>query len=96
MNKLILILNNDDNDKKESTIFIDEGLLFFEDHGILISSVRKTAKLFRKLPHKNNTRKHIWRTDLGRNLMSFLYTKSRWNSLISMVRRFLKLKNVIG
>ena len=44
---------------------------------------------------KNDTLKKICRTDLENEMKLILDTKTRWKSLISMLKQFLKLKNVM-
>ena len=81
---------------EESNSSVSQEIQFNEDYGIIISKFRKIVKLFRKSPLKNDSLQSICRTYLGKELKPILDTKPRWNSLISTLKRFLKLKNVIA
>ena len=64
--------------------------------GEIISKVRRVCKIFRKSPLKNDYLQEIFKTESkGKELKLILDTPTRWNSIITMVSRFIELKNCI-
>lgn len=61
----------------------------------LITKIRKVVKLFRKSPTKNAVlQKHV-REEFGKELSLILDSKTRWNSLLSMLERFSMIKDSV-
>lgn len=62
----------------------------------LIAKVRKVIKIFRASPTKNDDvlQKNV-KAEFGKELMLILDSKTRWNSLLLMLERFIKLKSAI-
>ena len=61
----------------------------------LISQVRKYVKLFRKSPLKLSQLKKNTMETLGKELTLVLDCKTRWNSVLPMLERFDKIKDII-
>lgn len=61
----------------------------------LINKVRKTVKMFRKSPVKNDLLEQIIISRFGKALVLVLDCKTRWNSLSTMLSRFHQLKECI-
>jgi len=57
-----------------------------------ISKVRAIVKLFRKSPLKNGCLQKNCENEFGKTLSLLLDTKTRWNSLLKMLPRFLEAK----
>ena len=57
-----------------------------------ISKVRAIVKVFRKSPLKNDCLQKNCEKELGKRLSLVLDTKTRWNSLLQMLTRFLEIK----
>ena len=94
---------NDDDEEEEAT----DSTLVFEtsehqpeirnDYNILINKVRKICKTFRKSPLKNDClQSEVKKMNNNLTLNLILDTKTRWNSLLHMLERALKLKNCIS
>ena len=62
----------------------------------IISKIRKIAKMFRKSPLKNNTLQGYVQQELGKNLQLMLDSKTRWNSLLTMLERFIHVKSSVS
>lgn len=60
-----------------------------------IQDVRKIVKLFRKSPMNNGLLQAYVKEEKGHELQLLLDTRTRWNSLVIMVERFLKLLDSI-
>ena len=58
--------------------------------------MRSCVRLFRKNPVKNDDvlQKHV-KAEFRREYMLILDSKTRWNSLVDMIKRFVKLKKSI-
>ena len=84
--------DEDDDEEDEETL---ASVLISEFSG-LISRVRKIARLFRKSPVKNDDilQPHIVRS-FGKEYQLLLDTKTRWNSLLNMLRRFYKVRKEV-
>lgn len=77
-------------DKNDDTSLSYQGLL------PIIKKIRKVVKIFRRSPTKNAVLQKYVRSDLfNKELMLILDSKTRWNSLLLMMERFLKLKSPI-
>lgn len=70
------------------------------DHDInistLIQKVRKIVKRFRKSPLKNEKLQKYVVNEHGKELALTLDTKVRWNSLLSMLERFIQVKTALA
>ena len=62
---------------------------------VLIKKVRKIVKLYKRSPLKNEKLQHYVKIDFGKEQSMLLDSKTRWNSLLTMLERFCKLKNCI-
>ncbi|GBP75913.1 Folliculin-interacting protein 1 [Eumeta japonica] len=60
-----------------------------------LKETRTIVKLFRRSPLKNITLQKYVKKEFGRELNLTLDVKTRWNSMLQMTDRFLKLKNAI-
>ena len=61
----------------------------------IINKVRKICRIFRKSPLKNEKLQDFVKDQHGKELKLILDCKTRWNSLLCMIERFLKLKQCI-
>ena len=56
-----------------------------------INKIRQIGGLFRKSPLKNEILQNYVQKEHGKSLMIILDSKTRWNSLVAMLRRFLEI-----
>jgi hypothetical protein len=63
---------------------------------LVISKIRKIVKLFRKSPIKNDILQEEVKKQLGKEVSLILDCQTRWNSLLSMIQQFLKIKDAIA
>lgn len=56
-----------------------------------INKIRQIARLFRKSPLKNEILQSYVQKEHGKSLMIILDSKTRWNSLLAMLERFLEI-----
>ncbi|GFU29940.1 uncharacterized protein TNCV_1687121 [Trichonephila clavipes] len=61
-----------------------------------IKTIKNVVKLFRKSPIKNDILQKYVKEDFGCEKMVCLDTKTRWNSLLAMLERFLEIKSAIS
>ncbi|GBP71214.1 hypothetical protein EVAR_18007_1 [Eumeta japonica] len=61
----------------------------------VLDETRSLVKLFRKSPLKNSQLQNYVKAEFGKELSLLLDVKTRWNSIIVMAERFLKLKNCV-
>ncbi|XP_065665757.1 uncharacterized protein LOC136087194 [Hydra vulgaris] len=61
----------------------------------VITKVRKIVKLFRKSPVKNDVLQEEIKKEHGKEVSLILDSRTRWNSLLSMIQQFLKVKHSI-
>ncbi|KAL0859841.1 hypothetical protein ABMA27_010181 [Loxostege sticticalis] len=61
----------------------------------VLDETRSLVKLFRKSPLKNIQLQNYVKAEFGKELSLLLDVKTRWNSIIVMAERFLKLKNCV-
>ncbi|CAK1597847.1 unnamed protein product [Parnassius mnemosyne] len=82
-----------DNDDEESD---DESILQpIDDINKVLNETRSIIRFFRKSPLRNITlQKHV-KTEFGAELVLLQDVRTRWNSMLTMIERFLKLKNSI-
>ncbi|XP_063841155.1 uncharacterized protein LOC135089507 [Scylla paramamosain] len=66
------------------------------DLSVTINKVRKIVKIFRKSPTRNEKLQMYVVSEYGKELMLKLDSKTRWNSLLDMLERFLKVKNSVA
>ena len=60
----------------------------------IVSKVRRVCKISRKSPLKNDRLQEMFKTESkGKELKLILDTPTRWNSIVTMVSRFIELKN---
>ena len=85
----LLIISTENNDDNSSFLVHQQTLP-------LIQKVRKVVKIFRSSPTKNDKvlQKYV-KEEFWKELSLVLDSKTRWNSLVSMIERFFKLKNCI-
>ena len=57
--------------------------------------MRRIVKFFRKSPKKNETLQTHVKNEFHKEFILILDSKTRWNSLLEMIERFLKLKKCI-
>lgn len=82
--------DSDENDDIEASEIIIQ-----TDFKQALQDVRKIVRLFRKSPLSNSLLQKYVKEDKGRELQLLLDTRTRWNSLVTMVDRFLELKQSI-
>lgn len=63
--------------------------------GPLIQKVRKIVKIFKRSPTRNEVLQNYVKVEFGTEYCLILDSKTRWNSLITMLERFQKLKSCI-
>jgi len=62
-----------------------------------IAKARKIVKLFRRSPMKNDLLQQIQVSDTGKaGLQLILDTQTRWNSLLSMIKRLLEVRKSVS
>ena len=66
-----------------------------EQYAEVISKVRRVCRLFRKSPLKNERQHDYVKDKFNKELSLQLDCRTRWNSLLSMLRRFFLLKDCI-
>lgn len=78
-----------DNDDEESD---DESILQpIDDINKVLNETRSIIRFFRKSPFRNITlQKHV-KTEFGAELVLLQDVRTRWNSMLTMIERFLKL-----
>ena len=62
----------------------------------VISKVRRIVRLFKRSPVKNSILQKYVREENGKELSLLLDCKTRWNSLLAMIDRFISLKKPIS
>ena len=63
---------------------------------VTVQRVRKIVKFFRKSPQKNQILQVHGKCEFNKEIILILDTRtSRWNSLVNIIERFLKLKKCI-
>ena len=66
------------------------------DYENIVKKVRKVCKLFRQSPVKNDESLQVQiKKNLGKELNLLLDVRTRWNSLVKMIRRFLLLEKEV-
>ena len=87
---------NSDNLNYNFYVGIDHNSIPISHHRLmpLIAKVRKVIRLFRLSPTRNDDilQKYV-KAEFGIELMLILDSKTRWNSLLTMLERFVKLKS---
>lgn len=58
----------------------------------IIDKIRKIARFFRKSPSKNNVLQGYVQQEHGKNLQLMLDSRTRWNSLLAMLERYIKIR----
>ena len=61
----------------------------------VVDKVRKIARMFRRSPVKNDTLRTYTKVEFGHELGLLLDSKTRWNSLVLMLERYLKLRRAV-
>ncbi len=61
-----------------------------------ISKVRKISKIFRQSPKRNDILQRYVREEKGHEVNLLLDSKTRWNSLVAMVERFLSISRSVA
>ena len=84
---------DESSDVEENDRSISRNPSFVEDFQPLIQKIRKLVAMFRRSPVKNDSlQKHV-KTAHSKELHLIADCKTRWNSLLHMLKRFLLLKN---
>lgn len=94
-----------DSDDDDEIFLFDDGELnpditnnapqYTQNINKVLKETRALVKLFRKSPLKNITLQKYVKEEIGHELNLLLDIRTRWNSMMQMVERFLKLKNAI-
>lgn len=94
--------DNDDSASIEDDIDVNDDdvnsikiVLSREDVSDAINNTRNVIKYFRKSPTKNEILQKYVKEEFSREYCLLLDVKTRWNSLVLMIERFLKLKNCV-
>ena len=94
-------MNEDDDSDKDSDDFENRDFdqevpKLVPELGKVVSKVRKIVKLFRKWPdpNDNNLQPQI-KLSFGMEKALFLDRKTRWNSLLQMLKRFCELRKEV-
>ena len=89
--------SDDENDDEpwQVTLPDDYNAHFVDTVSDFISKVRAIVKVFRKSPLKNDCLQRNCEKELGKRLSLVLDTKTRWNSLLKMLTRFLEIRSPI-
>lgn len=78
-----------DNDDEESD---DESILQpIDDINKVLNETRSIIRFFRKSPLRNITLQKHLKTEFGAELVLLQDVRTRWNSMLTMIERFLKL-----
>ena len=89
--------SSDDDDEGEG--FIEEEEIvqseITEDIGGIIRKVRRITRMFRKSPVKNDCLQKYCQEAHGLELQMIIDVRTRWNSLLQMVGRFLRIQKEI-
>ena len=62
----------------------------------VITKVRKIVKLFQKSPVKNDVLQEEIKKQHGKEVSLILDCRTRWNSILSIIQQFLKVKDSIS
>lgn len=93
--------DDEDHDSQENNLIFENNdenvshLEFNENYRELIEKIRKIVKIFRKSPLKNEKLQDFIKGEYGKEMKLLLDCKTRWNSLLTMLERFLKVKKCI-
>ena len=89
--------SDDENDDEpwQVTLPDDYNAHFVDTVSDFISKVRAIVKVFRKSSLKNDCLQRNCEKELGKRLSLVLDTKTRWNSLLNMLTRFLEIRSPI-
>jgi hypothetical protein len=84
-----------DTDNSESESESTTNVQYTQNINIALKETPSLVTLFRKSPLKNITLQNHVKEEFGHELNLLLDVRPRWNSMMQMVERFLKLKNAI-
>lgn len=91
--QITMFLDNDD------ITYYDEiendGQLRYLQPSINITSIRAIVKCFRKSPVRNNILQNYVKEQEGKELRLLIDCNTRWNTLITMIERFLKIQRCV-
>lgn len=73
----------------------EEDFALHDNYEEALKKVRRIVRFFRKSPTKNDTLQRIAKEEGHKELTLCLDTKTRWNSMVKMIRRFLDLKSSV-
>ena len=68
---------------------------FVQDFSSAINKIRKIAHFFRKSPVKNDFLQRECQEKLRKEKVMIIDIRTRWNSMLAMLKRFLELKEII-
>jgi hypothetical protein len=86
---------SDEEDEVEGSTQVAEDMELQEDFGIIINKIRKVVKTFKRSPLKNDLLERLCEEEKQKKLVMILDTRTRWNSMLAMVKRFLEMKEVV-
>jgi hypothetical protein len=79
----------------EEEVVLPEAAVLTPNIDDVVKRVRKIVCMFRRSPVKNDTLQKYAKQDLGKELTLLLDSKTRWSSLLTMLKRFLKMKGIV-
>ena len=86
--------DDDDEEEEQNEINDQAADLVPELHKVLIK-VRKIVVTFKRSPLKMDSLKCFSKMELGQELVVILDSKTRWNSMLTMIQRFIKVKKAV-
>ena len=61
-----------------------------------INKIRQIGRLFRKSPLKNEILQNYVQNEHGKSLILILDSKTRWNSFVAMLERFIEIRSSVA
>ena len=61
-----------------------------------MANVTKIVVAFKRSPLKTDNLKHYSKNELGQELVLILDSKTRWNSILAMIQRYIKIKKAVA
>lgn len=91
---------DEDQDDNSSSFCEEEGaetdIELQEEYSAVVSKIRKIVKAFRVSPMRNDALQEACLAEDKKPLTLLIDTKTRWNSLLKMLDRFLEMKGIVA